>query len=616
MIEVKSKSKMISFSSNMAASQIKEEIKDDSIIGFITLDKKETFDLESQIQGPIKVEAIYEKSELAENFNRASLALVLADSISANIAEIGLNEEGFFCKFKAKKNLSQNDFKEIEKEMLKKVKQSLEFEKNRLSYEESMELNVCFAEKLLNQDSPNSWCKVGKFQFPFSLPTFKTTKQCSTHFKLEKIAGELFNGEEVQKITASAFIEKESLDNHLENLEKAAKNDHRELGKNMELFHITPESPGSVFWLKNGWQLYRLLQEYMREKSYHNYEEVKTPFVMSSEFWKKSGHMEAFKQNMMFVNMGHGAEKEEAALKPMNCPAHIEIFKSKQRSYKDLPVRLAEFGSCHRYEPSGALHGLMRVRSFTQDDGHIFCMESQIKEEVKVFMAQALSIYKSFGFKDIKTIISTRPDNFLGEVDKWNFAEDQLKSALEESKLSYEIAEGEGAFYGPKIEIQVKDSLKRSWQLGTIQLDFVLPERLDVSYTNEKDEKARPCMLHRAIFGSIERFIGVLLESLEGKLPTWLAPTQAAICSVSENFNEYSNKVYEILKEKGLRVLLDNRNQKLGYKIREHKVSKTPVLIIIGKNEEETQTVTVETNEKQTFSINELDKLVENLNAR
>ena len=429
-------------------------------------------------------------------------------------------------------------------------------------------------------------------------------------FKLYKVSQEKFDDNFVEKLKIIVYNSEEKLLNYLKEQKKLQEYDHRIIGKEQELFEFFHYSPGSVFWLPNGWKVFRKLENFIRKYGYDGFQEVKTPAVMSNEFWIKSGHMDAFKKNMAFVNMGN-EQDEGFALKPMNCPAHIELFDKKTRSYRDLPVRLAEFGSCFRYEPSGSLHGLMRVRSLTIDDGHIFCSKKHIENEVELFLANAIKIYKKFGFEDIKIILATRPEGFLGNIDDWDDAETRLENALKKMNLDYQIAAGDGAFYGPKIEMHVKDSMKRSWQLGTIQLDFVLPKRFDISYDNEKNEKELPCMLHRAILGSIERFIGVLLEHTKGKLPLFLAPCPIVITSVVSQVNDYVEKIFNILTSFKLDVRLDLRSETLGYKIRQYKKEKIPIMIIIGKVEKEEKTITVEYNgEKFKYEEKDIKKIM------
>lgn len=428
-------------------------------------------------------------------------------------------------------------------------------------------------------------------------------------FQLEKVAQEESKGLKIQKFSFALFFNDQMKKSYLEHIKELKLDDHRYIGLHQNLFMMIPEAAGSVFWLPNGWKLFRNLEKFIRAHGYIGYNEVKTPFVMSNKFWIKSGHMASFKKNMMFVTMGE-SEEDNSALKPMNCPAHIEIFKQKNRSYRDLPYRIAEFGCCHRYEPSGSLHGLMRVRSLTQDDGHIFCSLDQVKDETLRFLKTCVIVYEKLGFNEIKVVLSTKPENALGDPNDWIKAEEYLQASLCEAGLIYEIAAGEGAFYGPKIEMHVKDSLKRSWQLGTIQLDFVLPNRFELEYVKSDDTKGKICMLHRAILGSLERFIGVFLEHNHGKIPLFLAPIQISICTITSDVDDYAKLVFNKLEEIGLSAVLDDRNEKLQAKIREAKLSKIPMLIVIGKKEKEQKIVKAQYQDQDyLYKIDNLNDL-------
>ncbi len=396
----------------------------------------------------------------------------------------------------------------------------------------------------------------------------------------------------LQRITGTAFFKKQELEDYTTMLEEAQKRDHRKLGQELSLFHISEDAVGSVFWHKNGWYVYRTIQEYIRKKQEgYGYEEVRTPQLINRELWEKSGHWEKYQENMFICY----DEDKAMALKPMNCPAHIEIFKQGLKSYKDLPIRMAEFGSCHRNEPSGALHGIMRVRAFTQDDAHIFCTEEQIVQEVKDFCVFLHEVYQDFGFTDVEIKLSTRPEKRAGTDETWDKAEQGLADAIKLAGYNYEIMEGEGAFYGPKLEFQLTDAIKRKWQCGTIQLDFVLPERLNAQYVTPQGSKKNTVILHRAILGSFERFIGILIENYAGKLPLWVSPVHVVVCSISEHYNEYSQKVAEELKKSGIIVHLDATADKISYKIRKHSTQKVPYIITIGKQEEETGNLSIRT---------------------
>ncbi len=427
-------------------------------------------------------------------------------------------------------------------------------------------------------------------------------------FKLMKVAGAYWRGDSdrpmLQRIYGVAFKNRDDLKAHLNFLEEAEKRDHRRLGREMDLFHMQEEAPGQVFWHPNGWSIYTNLQDYMRRRQQlGGYVEVNTPQVVDRKLWVESGHWEKYQEHMFIVEVDeeHAREKAVNALKPMNCPCHVQIFNHGQKSYRDLPLRMAEFGSCNRYEPSGALHGIMRVRGFTQDDAHIFCREEQIEEETRIFIELLSSVYADLGFESFKIKFSDRPEARAGSDEVWDKAESALKAATEAAGCTYELNPGEGAFYGPKLEFVLTDAIGRDWQCGTLQVDFVLPERLDANYTAEDGAKHRPVMLHRAILGSFERFLGILIENFSGKLPFWLAPRQVVVASIVSDADEYVLETVAMLKKLGLRAEADLRNEKINYKIREHSVGKVPVILAVGRKEVEERTVTVRRlGEKQT----------------
>ena len=411
-------------------------------------------------------------------------------------------------------------------------------------------------------------------------------------FKLMSVAGAYWRGNSdnamLQRIYGVAFKNKNDLKAHLTMLEEAALRDHRKLGREMDLFHMQEEAPGQVFWHPNGWRIYTLLQDYMRRmQDKGGYVEVNTPQVVDRKLWEASGHWEKYQEHMFIVEVDedHAREKSVNALKPMNCPCHVQVFNHGQRSYKDLPIRFAEFGSCHRYEPSGALHGLMRVRAFVQDDGHIFCREDQVVDEVKGFCALLTSVYKDLGFDEVKVRFSDRPEVRVGSDEVWDRAEKSLRSAADATGLEVEYNPGDGAFYGPKLDFVLKDAIGREWQTGTIQADFNLPERLDASYIGADDARHRPVMLHRAILGSFERFLGILIENYAGRFPLWLAPVQIVIATITSDADAYAEKAAEKMRAAGLRVEVDLRNEKINYKIREHSVGKIPVIAVVGRKE-------------------------------
>jgi threonyl-tRNA synthetase len=419
-------------------------------------------------------------------------------------------------------------------------------------------------------------------------------------FKLTHVAGAYWLGDAsrpmLQRIYGLAFKNRDDLKAHMTMLEEAAKRDHRKLGREMELFHIQDEAPGMVFWHPNGWTIYRQLEDYMRGRlRTAGYKEIKTPQVVDRILWEKSGHWEAYRENMFIVEVDEEGAKEKRinALKPMNCPCHVQIFNQGLKSYRDLPLRLAEFGSCHRYESSGSMHGLMRVRGFTQDDAHIFCTEDQIEAECAGFIALLSSVYKDLGFEKFDIKLSTRPDVRVGSDEVWDKAEGALQKAIEGLGLPYQINEGDGAFYGPKLDFKLTDAIGREWQCGTFQADFNLPNRLDAEFVGEDGAKHRPVMLHRAILGSFERFIGILIENYAGKFPFWLAPRQVVVASIVSDADGYVNEVVNALKKAGVRAEADTRNEKINYKVREHSVGKVPVILAIGMKEVEERTVSV-----------------------
>ena len=425
------------------------------------------------------------------------------------------------------------------------------------------------------------------------------------NFKLTKLAGAYWRGdsnnEMLQRIYGTAWASKDELKAYIQRIEEAEKRDHRKLGKQLDLFHLQDEAPGMVFWHPKGWALWQVIEQHMRkELNAAGYKEVKTPQIMDKTFWGKSGHWENYKDNMFVTS----SEKREYAVKPMNCPGHVQIFNNGLRSYRDLPMRLAEFGSCHRNEPSGALHGLMRVRGFVQDDAHIFCTEDQIVDEARAFNELLVRIYKQFGFHDVAVKLSLRPEQRAGSDEVWDKAEQGLRDALTACGVEWEELPGEGAFYGPKIEYHVKDALGRSWQCGTLQLDFVLPERLNAEYVTENNDRARPVMLHRAILGSLERFIGILIENHAGSFPLWLAPVQMVIMNITENQTDYCREVAAKLQAAGFRVELDLRNEKIGYKIRDNSQYRFPYQIVVGDKEKQENKVAVRRKAEDLGSLN------------
>ncbi|WIV49950.1 threonine--tRNA ligase [Marivivens sp. LCG002] len=441
-------------------------------------------------------------------------------------------------------------------------------------------------------------------------------------FKLMSVAGAYWRGDsnraQLQRIYGAAFLNKEDLKAYLTRLEEAAKRDHRKLGKEMDLYHMQEEAPGQVFWHPNGWTVYTTLQDYMRRQQRRDgYVEVNTPQVVNRKLWEASGHWENYQENMFIVEVDedHAREKTVNALKPMNCPCHVQVFNHGLKSYRDLPLRMAEFGSCNRYEPSGALHGIMRVRGFTQDDAHIFCTDDQIESETKKFIEFLSKIYDDLGFHNWKIKLSTRPEKRVGSDESWDRVEAALGDACKAAGYDYEIQEGEGAFYGPKLEFVLTDAIGRDWQCGTLQVDPNLPERLDANYIGQDGAKHRPVMLHRAVLGSFERFIGILIEEHAGKFPFWLAPRQVVVASIVSDADSYVHEVVEMLKAKGIRAEADTRNEKINYKIREHSLGKVPVIFAIGAREVEERTVSVRRLGEQQTSVRSVEEMVQELAA-
>ncbi len=435
-------------------------------------------------------------------------------------------------------------------------------------------------------------------------------------FKLLKVAGAYWRGDSknamLQRVYGTAFFKKEDLQAYLFRIEEAEKRDHRKLGKKFELFHMQEEAPGMIFWHPKGWTVYNLVRDFIRRSIVNKgYQEVNTPQVVDRSLWEKSGHWEMFGKEMFSVQ----TEDKTYAVKPMNCPCHVQIFNQGLKSYKDLPLRLAEFGSCHRNEPSGALHGLLRLRSFVQDDAHIFCTEDQIQSEVAYFIDLLFKIYQVFGFTQVKIKLSTRPENRVGTDEIWDKAEQALADALDQKKLDYELNPGEGAFYGPKVEFSLQDSLGRVWQCGTVQVDFSMPNRLGAAYIDEHNQKKVPVMVHRAIVGSLERFIGILIEEFAGSFPYWLAPVQVVVMNITTGQEDYVNSLMEKLQISGVRAIADLRNEKIGFKIREHTIQRIPYLLVVGDKEVANHTVSLRTREGQDLGTLEINDLVEKLKS-
>jgi len=533
-------------------------------------------------------------------------------------------EDGFYYDFARAEPFTPNDLAAIEKRMDEIVKRDLPIQREVWEREAAKkafaELGETYKVQIIEDVIPPgeelSIYRQGDWFDVCRGPHLPSTGKLPRAFKLMKLAGAYWRGDSknamLQRIYGTAWAKKEDLDAYLHRLEEAEKRDHRRLAKQLDLLHMQDEAPGMVFWHPKGWIVWQQIEQYMRQKFVeYGYQEVRTPAVMDRSLWEKSGHWDNYRDNMFTT----ASENRDYAVKPMNCPGHVQIFNSGLHSYRDLPLRLAEFGSCHRNEPSGALHGIMRVRGFTQDDAHIFCTEDQIEAEVADFIVMLQKVYADFGFNDVLVKLSTRPDKRVGSDESWDKAEAALAAALDKNKLAYDLQPGEGAFYGPKIEFTLKDTLGRLWQCGTIQLDFNLPVRLGAEFVDEDNSRKPPVMLHRAILGSMERFIGILIEHHAGNFPLWLAPVQVMVLNISERQAEYAQKVVQALREAGIRAVSDLSNNKITYKIREHSLQKLPYQVVVGDKEMETGVVAVRARGNQDLGQLGLNDLIARLKA-
>jgi len=535
-------------------------------------------------------------------------------------------KDGFYYDFESKKTISNDDLEKIEAEMKKIISTESLIEKRLHSKEEALKIfgekNESYKEIIINEADQNDNFQLyyqdkDEFVDLCRGPHLPSLKHIGA-FKLTKIAGAYWKGDAKNKmltrVYGTAWKNEKDLRKHLLAIEEAEKRDHRKLGKEMSLFHFQEEAPGMVFWHPRGWAIYKNLETFVRERlEKFNYQEIKTPQVVDRKLWEASGHWDKYRENMFITEIDeeHANDKRTNALKPMNCPCHVQVYNHGLKSYRDLPVRLAEFGSCHRYEASGTLHGLMRVRGFTQDDGHIFCTESQIENDTKLFIELLSGMYKDLGFEHFDIKLSTRPEIRVGSDEVWDKAESALENAIKKLDLPFETVEGEGAFYGPKLDFVLTDAIGREWQCGTFQADFNLPDRLDAEYVGEDGSKHRPVMIHRAVLGSFERFIGILIENYSGKLPLWLAPEQVAIATIISDVDDYASEIEESLKSINIKVIKDLRNEKIGYKVREHSAAKVPVILALGAREKESRTVSVRrigSNNTETKSLDEFIK--------
>ena len=559
---------------------------------------------------------------------RHSCAHLMAQAVqalfpSAQVTIGPVIEDGFFYDFAYERPFTPEDLEKIEKKMLELSKQGLKVERSLMSRPEAIELFTKMGEKYkvkILEDIPSdedlSFYQQGDFIDLCRGPHVPDTGKIKA-FKLTKVAGAYWRGdssnEMLQRVYGTAWASKKELKQYLHRIAEAEKRDHRKLGKALDLFHTQEEAPGMAFWHPRGWQLNLNVRNYMRDQLRKcGYQEINTPQIVDRSLWEKSGHWDKF-QDMMFTT---GSENRDYAVKPMNCPCHVQVYNQGLKSYRDLPLRLAEFGSCHRNEPSGTLHGLMRVRNFVQDDAHIFCTEDQIQSEVSAFIDLVFKIYKDFGFEEVIVALSTRPEQRVGEDALWDKAEEALKYSLDTKELDWILQPGEGAFYGPKIDFSLKDCLGRVWQCGTMQVDFSMPGRLGAQYIAEDGSKQVPVMLHRAILGSIERFIGILIEQYEGKFPVWLAPVQAVILNITDKQADYVEKIEKMLKNQQIRVISDLRNEKIGFKIREHTLKRIPFMIVVGDREVEESTIAVRDQGGKDLGVMQIDEFINLVNEQ
>ena len=583
------------------------------------------WDLNRPIEADCLLQLITAKdSEAALELVRHDCAHIMAEAVlelyPGTQVTIGpAIENGFYYDFHREEPFSTEDLATIEARMHEIVDRDEPIMRGVWTRDEAVafykEKNEPFKVELVESipaDEVVSFYTQGDFIDLCRGPHLASTGRAGHAFKLMKVAGAYWRGDSnrpmLQRIYGTAWLNEKELKNYLTMLEEAEKRDHRKLGRQLDFFHLQEEAAGSVFWHPRGWTLYREIEEYMRRRlEAAQYSEVKTPQLVDRSLWEASGHWDKFGENMFTAETN---EDRTLALKPMNCPGHVQIYRQGVKSYRDLPLRMAEFGSCHRNEPSGALHGIMRVRAFTQDDAHIFCTEDQINSESVAFCHLLQEIYADFGFTDIRVKFSDRPEVRAGDDETWDRAEKALADATEAAELETTLNPGEGAFYGPKLEFVLRDAIGRDWQCGTLQVDFVLPERLDAEYVAEDGNRHRPVMLHRAILGSLERWIGILIEQYSGRMPVWLSPVQVVVASITDSSNDYAKQVYEAAQAAGLRVELDTRNEKIGYKIREHSTAKVPFILAVGGREAEARTVAIRQLGSDGQQVQDLDEAV------
>ena len=586
-------------------------IEGDSFVSIITIDSDEGIEImRHTLTAQVLARAIknlYPKSKLA---------------IGPTI------DDGFYYDVESEKSISSDDLSKIEDEMKKIIKTKSSITKKLVSKSEALKVfkenKESYKEIIVNEskqkDNFQLYYQDDKKFVDLCRGPHLPNLEFIGSFKLTKVSGAYWKGDSANamltRIYGTAFNNEKDLQSHLDNLEEALKRDHRKLGKEMDLFHFQDEAPGMVFWHQNGWSIYRKLRNFIRGRLKENdYIEVNTPQVIDRKLWEASGHWDKYRENMFITEIDeeHANEKRVNALKPMNCPGHVQIYNQGIKSYKDLPLRYAEFGLCHRYEPSGTMHGLMRVRAFTQDDGHIFCTEDQIESETGLFIKFLSDIYADLGFKNFDIKLSTRPEMRVGSDETWDKAEEALEAAIKNLGYPYRIDEGDGAFYGPKLDFVLTDAIGREWQCGTFQLDFNLAERLDATYVGEDGQKHIPVMIHRAVLGSFERFIGILIENYAGKLPFWLAPQQVVVASIISDVNDYSLEIMDLLNKEGIRADVDLRNEKISYKVREHSSKKVPVIFAIGNKEKNDRTVSVRRIGSTDTKVLDLEKALNDL---
>lgn len=596
-----------------------------TIAGRVNGERRDACDV---IEQDATLEIITAKDEDGLEIIRHSCAHLLGHAIKQLFPNVKMAigptiENGFYYDVDLDRSLTQEDIDAIEKRMLELAKTNYDVVKKRVTWQEARDTfekrgepyKMAILDENIERTATPALYHHLEYIDMCRGPHVPNMRFCQ-HFKLQKVAGAYWRGDSknkmLQRIYGTAWADKKQLAEYLTRLEEAAKRDHRKIGKALDLYHMQEEAPGMVFWHNDGWTIFRELETFVRTKlKQYDYQEVKGPFMMDRVLWEKTGHWQNC-ADLMFTTQ---SENREYAIKPMNCPGHVQIFNQGLKSYRDLPIRMAEFGSCHRNEPSGSLHGLMRVRGFTQDDAHIFCTEDQIESEVTSCIKMVYDIYSTFGFTNIAVKLSTRPENRIGSDEMWDRAEAGLAAALAHNGLEYEIQEGEGAFYGPKIEFALRDCLGREWQCGTVQLDFALPGRLDATYVAEDNSRKTPVMIHRAILGSIERFIGIITEEYAGFFPAWLAPTQAVVMNITDSQADYVQKVAKQLSDVGLRVKTDLRNEKVGFKIREHTLRRVPYMLVCGDKEIAEGKVAVRTRKGAdlgTFTVEEFAEILKN----